>query len=243
MTYPVLVLTSVDDPTSDVVIEELNARDVPVVRCDPADVLNGQLMVAARYGAGRSILRTASRELELHSVRSVYYRRPSPYQAPAAMTERDGRFAADQARYGMGGVLSGIRARWVNHIWRSLEADFKPRQLTVAHEAGFAVPPTLITNAPDQARAFAAAYDRVLYKPLHASDLRTEAGDCSVIWVDEVQPDDLDDTIGTTLHLFQQCVDKVADVRTTMIGRKNSASGSIRPTWTGGATTRPSATR
>lgn len=33
---PVLALTSLDDPTSDVVITELNLRSVPVIRCDLA---------------------------------------------------------------------------------------------------------------------------------------------------------------------------------------------------------------
>ncbi|MFD3400281.1 ATP-grasp ribosomal peptide maturase [Kribbella sp. NPDC058693] len=218
MSDPVLVLTCIDDPTSDAVIEELNSREVPVVRCDPADVLTGRLNVAAQYGSGPSTLRTTSRDLDLHTIRSVYYRRPSPYRAPAGLTDHDGRFAADQARHGMGGVLAGIRARWVNHIWRSLEADFKPAQLAVAHELGFVVPPTLVTNVPGEARTFADAHDQVLYKPLHASELHGEDGSLSVIWVDEVSPHDLDDSIGTTLHMFQQRVDKVADVRTTVIG-------------------------
>lgn len=219
MSAPVLVLTCIDDPTSDVVIEELNAREVPVVRCDPAQVVGCQVAVTARYGAGPSVLRTASRELDLHSVRSVYYRRPSPYRGPTTMTDHDGSFAADQARHGMGRVLAGIRARWVNHIWRSLEADFEPAQLAVAREVGFVVPPTLVTNVRDDARAFAVAYDRVLYKPLHAGELRNADGALSAIWVDEVRPDELDDSIGATLHMFQQRVNKVADVRTTVIGQ------------------------
>jgi ATP-grasp ribosomal peptide maturase len=217
---PVLVLTCVDDPTSDAVIDELNSREVPVVRCDPADVLTGQVSVTVRYGSGPSILDTGSRELDLGRVRSVYYRRPSPYRAPSGLADHDGRFAADQARHGMGGILAGIRARWVNHIWRSLEADFKPAQLTVARELGFVVPPTLITNVPDEARVFATAHDHVLYKPLHASELYSEDGLLSVIWVDEVSADDLDGTVATTLHMFQQRVDKVADVRTTVIGQR-----------------------
>jgi ATP-grasp ribosomal peptide maturase len=218
MPDPVLVLTNIDDPTSDAVIAELNSREVPVVRCDPADVLTSRLSVAARYGSGPSSLRTTSRDLDLRKVRSVYYRRPSPYRAPGELAGHDGRFAADQARHGMGGVLSGIRARWVNHIWRSLEADFKPTQLSVAYELGFVVPPTLVTNVPGEARSFADAHDHVVYKPLHASELESDDGALSVIWVDEVSSHDLDDSIGTTLHMFQQRVDKVADVRTTVIG-------------------------
>ncbi|MFD7721796.1 ATP-grasp ribosomal peptide maturase, partial [Streptomyces sp. NPDC059814] len=46
---PVLVVTEPDDITADMVIGELNRRDVPVVRFDPADI-GGDLTVSARFG-------------------------------------------------------------------------------------------------------------------------------------------------------------------------------------------------
>jgi ATP-grasp ribosomal peptide maturase len=219
MDAPVVVLTSIDDPTSDVVIDELHERGVPVVRFDPADVLTGDVQVSAHYGDGQtSWLITPSRDLDLGTVRSVYYRRPSPYKAPMALSDHDGRFAADQARHGMGGVLANIKGRWVNHIWRSLEADFKPTQLSVGAAVGLEVPPTLVTNSLVDARAFAKAQAAVVYKPLHPSDLHAPDGTPSVIWVGEVDPEELDEGVTSTLHLFQGRVDKIADVRTTVVG-------------------------
>jgi ATP-grasp ribosomal peptide maturase len=215
----VLVLTCIDDPTSDVVINELNTHGVPVVRCDPADVLTGQLQLAARYGDGAATwLQTPTRGIDLQAVRSVYYRRPSPYKSPAALSDHDGRFAVDQARHGMGGVLANVQARWVNHIWRALEADFKPTQLAVAEKVGLLVPPTLVTNSLDEARAFAKVQPAVVYKPLHPSDLHAPDGRPEVIWVGEIDPDDLDEGITATLHLLQTRVNKSADGRTTVIG-------------------------
>jgi ATP-grasp ribosomal peptide maturase len=221
MDTPVLILTGIDDPTSDAVIDELNGRGVPVVRLDPAGVLTGEVEVSAHYADGQpSRLSTSSRELDLGSVRSVYYRRPSPYKASAAMSEDDGRFAVEQARHGMGGLLANIEARWVNHMWRSLAADFKPTQLSVAVNVGLEVPPSLVTNSLDEARAFAKAQGSVVYKPLYASDLHAPDGTPSFIWVGQVDPDEMDAGIRSTLHLFQATVQKVADVRTTMIGGK-----------------------
>ncbi|MEV8373635.1 ATP-grasp ribosomal peptide maturase [Kribbella sp. NPDC056861] len=219
---PVLVLTCADDPTSDVVINELNIRGVPVVRCDPAEVLAGTLEVSARFGgnASGSLLRTESRTIDLSTVRSIYYRRPSSYIAPASMSTQDGRFAKGQAKHGMGGILANIRGRWVNHIWRSIEAEFKPTQLAVASEIGFTVPATLITNSPDQARDFAKEHGPIIYKPLQNTELIKPDGDVLMVWADVVHPDELDDSVSLALHLFQARVDKQADVRTTVIGDK-----------------------
>ncbi|MEU4392229.1 MvdC/MvdD family ATP grasp protein [Kribbella sp. NPDC023855] len=219
---PVLVLTCADDPTADVVINELNARGVPVVRCDPADVLVGRLEVSAHLG--RSVrggyLQTESRGLDLAAVRSVYYRRPSSYAAPAGLAVQDGEFAKAQAKHGMGGILANIRGRWVNHIWRAIEAEFKPTQLTVAGAVGFTVPATLITNSLDEARLFAKEWGPIIYKPLQNTELTKPDGNALMVWADVVQPDELDESVSLALHLFQERVDKVADVRTTVIGNE-----------------------
>ncbi|GAA1604887.1 ATP-grasp ribosomal peptide maturase [Kribbella hippodromi] len=217
---PILVLTCADDPTSDVVIAELNSRGAPVVRCDPADVLAGGLEVSARFGgdAPGGYLRTDSRTIDLAAIRSVYYRRPSSYVAPASMAAQDGQFAKEQAKHGMGGILANIRGRWVNHPWRAIEAEFKPTQLAVASEVGFSVPATLITNSPDETRLFAKEHGPIIYKPLQNTNLTKPDGNALMVWADEVQPDELDDSVSLALHLFQARVGKVADVRTTVVG-------------------------
>lgn len=219
---PVLVLTCVDDPTSDVVVNELNNRGVPVFRCDPADVLAGGLAVSARFGEDgmRGYLGTEARSLDLGAVRSVFYRRPSSYAAPSAMTEQDGRFAKEQAKHGMAGIMASIRGRWVNHLWRAMEAEFKPTQLNAAREVGFTVPPTLITNSPDDARDFAKVHGPIIYKSLQNTNLVGPDGNAAAVWVDEVAPSELDDSLRLTLHLFQRQVEKSADVRVTVIGNQ-----------------------
>lgn len=123
---PVLVVTRLDDPTSDIVIAELNARSVPVVRLDPGDFMTGDAQLTARYGPGglTGTVTTCSRELDLASVRSVYLRRPSEYTVPAGMDEQDAVFALAQARHGFGGVLGSLSCRYVNHPWKVMRAEF-----------------------------------------------------------------------------------------------------------------------
>lgn len=215
-----LVVTSLYDPTADVVIRELHGRDVPAVRFDSGD-FPASLSVAAeiteRGLQGR--ISTPSRTADLAQVRSLYYRRPSGFAFPY-LPAQDARFAVTQARYGLGGVLASLPScLYVNHPHRIGDAEFKPSGLAAATAAGFDVPPTLITSCPDAARAFIKRQAPVIYKPLHDPVYLVD-GVSSVIKVAEVAPDDIDDCVAGTAHLFQALVDKTADVRVTVIGRR-----------------------
>jgi ATP-grasp ribosomal peptide maturase len=217
---PVLVVTQLDDATADVVVAELNRRAVPVVRLDPGDFPSA-VTVSARVGGSGIVgeLRTATRGAVLEGVRSVYWRRPSPYAAPAGLEGQDARWSVEQARYGLGGILAALPgARYVNHPWRNRAADHKPAQLAAAARCGMRVPPTLLTNDPADARRFVNAYGPVVYKPLHHTNYADQDGHGLTVWVEEVDPDDLDASVGQTMHLFQQRVDKIADVRLTAVG-------------------------
>lgn len=81
--------------------------------------------------------------LELDGVVSVPYRRPGDFDMPPGMSGPELRFARAQARVGLGGVLASLPARWVNHPPALADAEYKPRQLALAAEVGFATPRTL----------------------------------------------------------------------------------------------------
>lgn len=217
----VLVVTQLDDPMSDIVIAELNRRGVPVVRLDPGEFMTGRAELTARYGPDglSGVVATETRELDLGAVRSVYYRRPSPYLVAEPMDEQDEVFALAQARHGFGGVLAALTCRFVNHPWNILRADHKPAALQVAAELGFRVPPTIVTNSVESARLFAAEHGPVVYKPLRITSFRGVDGHAMTIWVDIVDPTELDERIALTAHVFQAATPgKIADVRITVIG-------------------------
>lgn len=220
----VLVVTSLEDVTADLVINALHARGVPIARVDPADVGPG-LTFGARIGVGAPAwggrLRTASREVELEEVAAVYYRRPTPYTARFThlpVQERD--FATAEARHGLGGLLSSLEgARYVNHPAAVSRADFKPAQLRTAARLGFTVPPTLVTNDAEAARKFAAEYGPVVYKSFRGLP-PDESGHTGALWTQRVAPETFDDALTVTAHLFQAEVPKTGDVRVTVVGRR-----------------------
>ncbi|MFS4105418.1 ATP-grasp ribosomal peptide maturase [Streptomyces sp. SID89] len=217
---PVLVVTTLYDPTADVVIRELHDRNVPVVRLDSGDFPASLSVAAEITGSGfRGRVSTPSRTADLARVRSLYYRRPSGFAFPH-LSAQDARFAVTQARYGLGGVLASLPGcLYVNHPHRMGDAEFKPSGLAAAVEAGFDVPPTLITSDPDAARSFIKRNGPVIYKPLHNPAYLVD-GVPSVVRVADAAAEDIDDSVAGTAHLFQKRVPKTADVRVTVIGAR-----------------------
>jgi ATP-grasp ribosomal peptide maturase len=221
---PVVVVTELDDPTADMVIEELNRRQVPVVRFDPAEFPR-DLVLAARFDQSgmRGELRTRSRALDLTAVRSLYYRRPQRFDF-SHLDKQDARFASAQARYGLGGTLTSLPGcRYVNHPHAIADAEYKPAQLTVAADIGMTIPATIITNDPAEAHQFAAEHAPIIYKPLYSTPYQDNqpdqiTGTARTIWVRHVNVDELSDAVTGTAHLFQARVDKQADLRVTVVG-------------------------
>ncbi|MFJ5926437.1 ATP-grasp ribosomal peptide maturase [Kitasatospora sp. NPDC092948] len=220
----VLVLTCDYDPTADLVLRHLTDRRVPVVRVDAGADLHRGAKLTARYAADRrrGVLATASRTLDLDRVRAVWYRRPSNWGAPAGMDGQDADFARAQAQWGVGGVLAALPgAHYVNHPWRIRAAEHKPAQLGTALAAGFAVPDTIVTTDPEQARAFCAEQPAgAVYKPLWNAPYHDEGGRALQAWVGEVRPHEITDAVAACPHLFQAKVDKAFDVRLTAVGEQ-----------------------
>ncbi|MBY8887672.1 ATP-grasp ribosomal peptide maturase [Streptomyces sp. PTM05] len=215
-TAPVLVVTRLDDATADLVIGELHRRGVPVMRLDPGDFPDEVTLTVAFDASGpHGRIGTRTRTLDPATVRSVYWRRPRPY---ASGTGRTARWCADQARHGLGGILAALPgAHYVNHPWRNHDAEHKPAQLAVATRCGLRVPPTLITNEPEQARRFVAEQGPVVYKPLWNGDFADDDGRAMTVWIEDVPEDSADAGVSRTAHLFQKRLDKAADVRLTAV--------------------------
>ncbi|MFJ4503012.1 ATP-grasp ribosomal peptide maturase [Streptomyces sp. NPDC088864] len=217
--HPVLVCTEYEDATADLVIAELNRRRVPVLRFDPGRDFPTPAVLAARMGAdgwgGR--LRVGERTADLSAVRALYHRRPSP--CPTRSGEQAARFAAQENRRGLGGVLGALPGcLYLSHPQAIARAEYKPAQLDAATRVGFTVPATLITNDPMEGKAFCAERPTI-YKPLHAGAYDVE-GEPAGIWAAPVQAGEIDGAVRHSAHLFQERVPKVADVRTVVVGEQ-----------------------
>lgn len=229
----VLVITEVEDVHANLVIEALNQRHAPVARVDPADI-GPDLIFGACIGDERKEwtgrLRTTSRDIALEEVGAVYYRRPTPFTARFThLPAQEREFATAEARHGLGGVLNNLcAAKYVNHPAAIAQAEFKPAQLQTAARLGLDIPPTLITNDVQRVREFAAEHGPIIYKSFRGVP-RTSESTVSTIWTQRISPDELNDSVSVTAHLFQQEVRKTADARVTVIGTEVFASRITTP--------------
>ena len=216
---PVLVCTQYEDATADLVIAELNRRRVPVLRFDPGRDFPTSAVLAARTGAtgwgGR--LTVGDRTADLSAVRALYHRRPNVYTTDSG--EQAARFAAQENRRGLGGVLGALLGcLYLSHPQAIARAEYKPAQLNAATRVGLTVPATLITNDPMEAKQFCAEHPTI-YKPLHAGAYDVE-GEPAGIWAAPVDPGEIDSAVSHSAHLFQAQVPKVADVRAVVVGEQ-----------------------
>jgi len=135
------------------------------------------------------------------------------------LPQPDALFAQGEARCGLGGVLSCLpNCLYVNNSANVARAENKPAQLCAAARLGLPVPATIITNDVAAAREFAARYGPVVYKPMRSP--RLHAGQARTIWAQTIDPTDLDESLLAMPHLLQSRVDKVADLRVTVIGER-----------------------
>lgn len=209
MATTVAVFTAAADVTADYVIGELNQRGVNVFRCDPGD-FPATVTMAARSGAcwtGR--LDAGGRRLVLDDVVCAWWRRPNRTEPDARTAEPE--WAAREARAGFHGLIAALP--WLNHPDVIRRAEHKPLQLAVATAVGLTVPPTLLTNDPDEVRAFATEHGPLIYKPLRCAGL----SDHRMIYTSRVDPDTIDDGVRLTAHLFQPEIPKDHELRVTLV--------------------------
>ncbi|MGW8988649.1 ATP-grasp ribosomal peptide maturase [Streptomyces zhihengii] len=224
----ILIIAARDDWPTDRVVKTLDDRGATVFRMDAADFPQ-ELALAGRvdnwngWGGGLS---NSYRSVDLSDVSACYYRAPNPFRFPDTMSGPEQRFAAAQARAGLGGIITALDCRWVNHPSAMSRAEYKPLQLAAARECGLAIPPTLITNRADAVRTFAGEIaGPLICKPV-ASPVFIEGDELKTVYTRRLTEDDLADLDGieTTAHLFQAWMDKAHEVRLTVVGDRMFAA-------------------
>lgn len=211
----VLILTSEEDVTADMVVLRLGEAGVPVVRLNPADLTNG-VALSGEYvqGACRGHLSVGGRLVSVNGLRSIWVRRPGQAAARAAQPSAWLTEESAQALYGM---LRGTDARWMNHPDAARRARHKPWQLRLAQRAGLAVPATLITTFPQAAREFAERFPDLVVKPVSGAHPQEPP---RAVPTSRVAPDADFSAVAFGPTLLQRRVPKRADVRLTVVGER-----------------------
>ncbi|MGJ3232288.1 MAG: MvdC/MvdD family ATP grasp protein [Oceanicaulis sp.] len=224
----VLILSPSGDAHGDAVHAALRDREVETVRLSGADFPVRDTL-SIWLGAGRHDLRVETERtgvVDLSRVDAVWRRRGEYPRIDAEQIHpEDRRFAHKEAEAAADGLrdVSALlgRAAWINPRRAALQAQNKPYQLAQAMRAGLAVPPTLISNAPVEVRAFCqAAANPVIYKPLTAAVWEDE-GAVLAYFVTELDAETLadDDLLRATPGIYQEKIDKAFELRVTVMDR------------------------
>lgn len=217
----VLVVTYALDPTADYVLHELNARGVPFWRTDLSD-FPLRTILTARLGPDSNAWtggwRGTERGIDLSELRTVWWRKPTPFEFAGSMSGPERAFAAAQAKQAITVLNSLPRVLWVNAPQHNADCT-KAVQLAAAVRSGLRVPETLITNEPDEVARFAKECGgRVVTKAL-GGIVHTEGGKRGQLYTRRVPSGQWDDPrIALTAHLFQrEITDRAYEVRVTVV--------------------------
>ncbi|AWW36177.1 30S ribosomal protein S6 modification protein RimK [Streptomyces sp. AS58] len=215
----VLILTSEQDVTADMVVVHLNASAVPVVRLDPADLIGGAALSGEYvHGSFRGHLWSAGRLVGLDGLRSVWVRRPG---TPASRVAEPSEWLTEESSQALYGMLRSSGARWMNHPDAARRARYKPWQLRLAQRSGLPVPATLITTFPQAARDFAARFPDLVVKPVSGAHPQEPP---RAVPTSRVAPDADFAAVAFGPTLLQRRIAKRADIRLTVVGERMLAA-------------------
>ena len=217
----VLIITASFDPQADLLIAELRRRSVPCVRWNTYEFPLSSLLTyrASNNGFGAEII-SDGRTIDLASIGGVWWQWDQPAGFPAGLNSAERRFAEREAELAVNALPAIGQFAWINHPTCERLANSKAAQLFAARTVGLEIPRTVITNNPDEVRAFiATAPGQIVYKA--SSPPRNIALD-KALFTGLVTDETLAnlDLIRITPGIFQERIGKSYELRITVIGAR-----------------------
>jgi glutathione synthase/RimK-type ligase-like ATP-grasp enzyme len=214
----VLIVSTLADVHARAVMAELATRGTPVELLDLGDY-PGKLTISLAFEGGKrrfQLRRPGQGQLDLETVRAVWWRRPGAFGLPSTLRDpAHRRLVLSEANTAFHGLFEAMDALWINPPARDASAGHKPYQLALAQRLGLEIPQTLMTSDPENAREFWRACDGdVVYKQFIAlPDAWAETRRLG-----EPETKVADAAIRLAPVIFQRHISAVADLRVTIIG-------------------------
>lgn len=167
--------------------------------------------------------------LDLRQVGAVWLRKAADYAyASADLTPQERAYARLETEQAIFSVLYSLDCYWLSHPLALRGAQWKGEQLERAARMGFRVPATLISNVPDDVRAFRAAVGGpIIFKSMSTPTLAAEtvedadrvSGGIGTTVVVDAMLDSLD-AVSELSCQFQEYIAKQYELRITVIGKQ-----------------------
>jgi hypothetical protein len=222
----ILILTEPDDAHADRVEQKLRARGVEVVRFDPARFPSEAEVSLAFTAAGvpAYTLRVDGQSTDLQRVTAVWDRRRRLAVAPSESGDRASRaYVSQECKTFLQNVWSCLDCRWVPAVRSDmLRAQLKAPQLKLAAALGFELPPTLVTNNPEDVLDFYRQHNGDLISKVIGSPAISRDGESFGRFTEPVSKRDVGYTraVRSCPIIFQARVPKRVELRITVVGRQ-----------------------
>lgn len=153
----ILAISYPGEEHTDDVVSRLTRRGLDVLRLDLAD-FPGQTGLTCTWRPSheaQALVSTSAGSFDLHEVRAAWWRRVRhPVIDPGVTDPNAAAFILSETHEAVNGMLDSLCCPWMNPRGADATAHHKPLQWSVARQVGLAVPDTLVTTSPDDARRF-----------------------------------------------------------------------------------------
>lgn len=215
----IVAVTFRGDVGADLVVLEAERRGVPLFRFNGEDYPASVGLVLDPAHPERTSFSTSSGHVAVGSARGIWMRRPRiPVISDDVLDQVDRAFATAEATAAIASAWRLLSDRCVSPPDAMAAAGWKPAQLAVARSAGMQVPETLVTSDPAAARDFAAR-GRTVIKAVGRGRVVAAEGERAGGTVELDSHAELE-AVRPAPVLLQRRVDKAADLRVTIVGRR-----------------------
>lgn len=221
----ILIITNKDDVTTDFIINKLNKIGQAYYRLN-TDTFLFEVDINFNIEKEEYILidHQKKQEIDLSTVKSVYFRRP---KLPKMKIKSLSRGEAEFINREITAVLEGIyrilkNLFWVNHVACIREAENKLYQLIIARKIGFEIPKSIITTMQNQANIFLRELQgKCIIKSIKNGNI--DDPKCPKVVFTTLITDcdnNILDGVSDCPTYLQRNIEKIADVRVTVVGKK-----------------------
>lgn len=221
----VLLITNKDDVTTDFIVNRLNKIGAKYYRLNTEDLMSS---IGINFDIERNeyvlIDQEKNQNVDLSSVKSVYYRRPVlPKIKIGSLSEGENEFVIREIAYLLEGLYKILNDRfWISPVTSIREAENKIYQLLVARDIGLEIPVSLITTSQAKAETFLKQLKgNCVIKPIKNGKIDNHENPM-VVFTSLITCGDIGlmDGVKNCPTYLQSKIEKVADIRVTVVGKK-----------------------
>ncbi len=212
-----LLLSNRRDLTTDFLVRELTERGVNFYRLNTDTIANMSFVMDPVRRKTEIVGRNFS--IDTDDISVAYFRRPS-LSVPKHVIAPFRNYVTTEWTVFLAALYSIVGDRWFNHPRAILQAEDKARQLRLAHQIGFLVPETRITNDLAAIRQLQRDFP-LIAKPMKQALIEEENAQSSIFTspVESLTENDSED-VSICPIIFQQHIPKTLDIRVTVVGNK-----------------------